>query len=34
MGYDPDETVASVRERYAGPVEFVWPGSIVEPAAG
>ena len=34
MGYDPGETIASVRERYAGPVEFVWPGSIVEPATG
>ncbi|HET7829306.1 MAG TPA: MBL fold metallo-hydrolase [Candidatus Limnocylindrales bacterium] len=30
MGYDPDETVRSVRARYDGSVEFVWPGSVVE----
>jgi ribonuclease BN (tRNA processing enzyme) len=30
MGYDPDETVASVRARYTGPVEFVWPGTRIE----
>jgi ribonuclease BN (tRNA processing enzyme) len=27
MGFDPEATVASVRERYAGPVELVQPGS-------
>ncbi len=26
MGYDPDATIASVRERYGGDVRFVWPG--------
>ncbi len=26
MGFDPDETVASVRAEYDGPVDFVWPG--------
>jgi ribonuclease BN (tRNA processing enzyme) len=30
MGFEPDETVASVRDRFAGPVSFVWPGSEVE----
>jgi ribonuclease BN (tRNA processing enzyme) len=30
MGFDPDATVASVRERFDGPVEFVWPGSRLE----
>ena len=30
MGYDPDETVASVRERYDGPVSFVWPGTQLD----
>lgn len=30
MGYDPDETVASVRARYDGPVELVWPGARLE----
>ena len=34
MGYDPDETVRSVEARYAGPVAFVWPGSVVELPAG
>jgi len=29
MGFDPDETVRTVRERYAGPVEFVDPGDRV-----
>jgi hypothetical protein len=32
MGHDPDETVRSVQARYDGPVQFVWPGSVVEPA--
>ena len=27
MGFDPEATVASVRERYHGPVELVHPGS-------
>lgn len=27
MGNDPDETVASVRAHFSGPVSFVWPGS-------
>ncbi|MFL5685738.1 MAG: MBL fold metallo-hydrolase [Chloroflexota bacterium] len=27
MGFDPDATVASVRARYTGPVELVYPGS-------
>lgn len=26
MGYDPDETVESVRAAYGGDVRFVWPG--------
>jgi ribonuclease BN (tRNA processing enzyme) len=30
MGYDPDETVRSVEARYAGPVTFVWPGSVID----
>jgi ribonuclease BN (tRNA processing enzyme) len=29
MGHDPDETVRSVEAGYDGPVEFVWPGSVV-----
>ena len=34
MGYDPDETVRAVRARYDGPVEFVWPGTVVELPGG
>jgi ribonuclease BN (tRNA processing enzyme) len=34
MGYDPDETLRSVRARYDGNVEFVWPGSIIELGSG
>lgn len=30
IGFDPGETEASVRAAYAGPVRFVWPGSIVD----
>ncbi|HEY3335634.1 MAG TPA: MBL fold metallo-hydrolase [Candidatus Limnocylindrales bacterium] len=30
MGYDADETVASVRAGYDGPVSFVWPGTILD----
>jgi len=30
MGYDPDETLAAVRAGYAGPVEFVWPGTELD----
>jgi len=30
MGYDPDETLAAVRAGFAGPVEFVWPGSELD----
>jgi ribonuclease BN (tRNA processing enzyme) len=30
MGFDPEETVASVTARYDGPVEFVWPGTSLE----
>jgi ribonuclease BN (tRNA processing enzyme) len=30
MGFDADETVASVRAGFDGPVEFVWPGSRVD----
>jgi len=26
MGFDPDETIASARERFGGSVRFVWPG--------
>jgi ribonuclease BN (tRNA processing enzyme) len=26
MGFDPDETIASVRDRFVGSVRFVWPG--------
>jgi ribonuclease BN (tRNA processing enzyme) len=29
MGYDPDETVASVRAGYDGDVSFVWPGTVL-----
>ena len=30
MGFDPDETLATVRDWYGGPVEFVWPGTQLE----
>ncbi len=30
MGYDPDETIASIRPAYDGPVRFVWPGDDLE----
>lgn len=30
MGHDPDETIASVRREYDGPVRFVWPGDELE----
>ena len=30
MGFDPEETLASVRAAYDGPVEFVWPGTRLE----
>ncbi len=30
MGFDPDETEASVRAGYDGPVSFVWPGSVLD----
>ncbi len=30
MGFDPEATVASVRDAYAGPVEFVWPGITLD----
>jgi len=30
MGVDLDETVASVRARFDGPVSFVWPGTQLE----
>jgi ribonuclease BN (tRNA processing enzyme) len=30
MGYHPDETLPSVQAQYAGPVDFVWPGTVVE----
>jgi len=30
MGHDPDETLASARAFYGGPLEMVWPGSVVE----
>lgn len=30
MGFDPDETAASVRAVYDGPVEFVWPGTRLD----
>jgi ribonuclease BN (tRNA processing enzyme) len=30
MGFDPDETLASVRTEYGGPVEFVWPGTTID----
>jgi len=30
MGHDADEALASVRSRYDGPVEFVWPGSAFD----
>jgi ribonuclease BN (tRNA processing enzyme) len=30
MGRDPDETIASVRACYDGPVDLVWPGTRVE----
>jgi ribonuclease BN (tRNA processing enzyme) len=30
MGYDPAETVGSVRAVYGGPVEFVWPGTVLD----
>jgi ribonuclease BN (tRNA processing enzyme) len=30
MGYDPDDTVASVRARFDGPVAFVWPGDVLD----
>jgi ribonuclease BN (tRNA processing enzyme) len=30
MGHDPEETVASVRRHYDGPVAFVWPGTQLD----
>ena len=30
MGFDPDETLASVRAEYGGPVDFVWPGTTID----
>jgi ribonuclease BN (tRNA processing enzyme) len=30
MGRDPDDTIASVRASYDGPVDLVWPGTRVE----
>lgn len=30
MGYDPAETIASIRPAYDGPVGFVWPGEDLE----
>jgi ribonuclease BN (tRNA processing enzyme) len=30
MGHDADETLASVRSAYDGPVEFVWPGTAFD----
>jgi ribonuclease BN (tRNA processing enzyme) len=30
MGFDPDETVASVRAWYDGDIRFVWPGDRLE----
>ncbi len=30
MGFDPDETLASVQAAYDGPVEFVWPGTRLD----
>jgi ribonuclease BN (tRNA processing enzyme) len=30
MRNDPDETVAACRAAYPGPVEMVWPGSVVD----
>ena len=30
MGFDPDETLASVQAAYDGPVEFVWPGTRID----
>jgi ribonuclease BN (tRNA processing enzyme) len=29
-GHDPDAAIASIRARWDGPVEFVWPGSSLE----
>ncbi len=30
MGHDPEETVASCRAAYDGPVEMVWPGTRLQ----
>ncbi len=30
MGNDASETMTAVRSGYDGPVEFVWPGSVIE----
>jgi len=30
MSHDAGETVAAVRAEYDGPVEFVWPGSVID----
>ena len=30
IGFDPEETIAAVREAYSGPVRFVWPGDRLE----
>jgi ribonuclease BN (tRNA processing enzyme) len=30
MGFDADDTLAATRAGFAGPVEFVWPGSVLE----
>ena len=30
MGFDAQDTIASARAEFAGPVEFVWPGTRVD----
>ncbi|MEW6226399.1 MAG: MBL fold metallo-hydrolase [Chloroflexota bacterium] len=30
MGFEAGETLAAVRDRYDGPVEFVWPGTRLD----
>ncbi len=30
MGFDPDETIASIRAWYDGDIRFVWPGDRLE----
>lgn len=30
MGFDPEATITAARAEYAGPVDMVWPGSVID----